>query len=135
MDENIYDPALRISEALDHLDRANTIFSFVFTTLSGFRGTGDFKLDHQLAAMANVANFLGYLPESDGETVSLASREIVWKWLPRLLCTALVSAIETCFEDLTESRLRAVQWDKSDEEIRKEAGKINSGGPSDYSLD
>jgi hypothetical protein len=132
MNADIYDPALRISEALDHLDRANAIYSFIFTTLSGFKGTGDFRWDHQLAASVNVANFIGGLPESDEETISLASREIVKKWIPRLLCIALVSAIETCFKDITESLLRMQQQHKSDEEIRKEVGKINRGGPSDY---
>lgn len=89
------DLVLRISEAMDHLDQANTIFSFVFFALGEFSGTGDQKWDHKLTAMVNVSNIATEPWELDSEAISVASREIVLHRLPRLLVVALVSAIET----------------------------------------
>ena len=124
--------SLRISEALDHLDQAHTIFNFVLFSLGRFGGTGDPAWDHRLAAIVNVSNLLGSLPETDIETVVTASEEIVMRRLPRLLCIALVSAIETCLEEITELELRASSKDLPESQISKEVRKLNAGGPLQY---
>jgi hypothetical protein len=46
----------RISLALDHLDQANTVFNFVPFSLSGFRGTGDPRWDHNLPVLVNASD-------------------------------------------------------------------------------
>lgn len=129
---HIDDLTLRISEAMDHLDQSNTIFNFVLFTLSGFEGFGDPKLDHQLEAMVNVSRLLERMPDTTREIIGTASREIALKRLPRLLCIALVSAVETCVEDVTRQQLRALDPQKSEEELERETRRLMRGGPMDY---
>ncbi len=123
---------LRVSEAIDHLDQANAIFNYVLFALGDFKGIGDPKWDHRLAAAANVANLLRGYSGDESENIARASREIVTRRLPRLLCIALVSAIETCFQALTEMTVRELRPKAPDDEVMKEARKVNAGGPLQY---
>ncbi len=129
LDEEI---ALRISEGIDYLDQVNAIYNFAFFGLGSFIGTGDPEWDHRLAATVNVANLLGHYYEEDQETISKATEKIVKNLLPRLLCVALVSAIETCLEDIVELKLRSKTHSADDNEINKKASGLMKGGPAQY---
>ncbi len=123
---------LRISEAVDHLDQANAIFNYVLFALNSFGGVGDPAWNHRLAAVANMGRLLEGYAETDTENITRASREIALRRLPRLLCIALVSAIETCFQDLTEIQVRELHPSVSNAEIEDEIRIANSGGPIQY---
>jgi hypothetical protein len=97
------DLALRISEAMDALDQANTIFNYVFFALSGFGGVGDPKWDYKFAAMINVSRLIEPIPDTTEDTIIAASREIALRRLPRLLCISLVSSVEICLEDIVRN--------------------------------
>lgn len=126
------DRDVRISEALDHLDQANTIYNFVFFTLSGFHGTGDPTWDHRLAASVNVSDLLGATPELDSDTIANASEAIIMNRLPRLLCVSLVSAIETCLQDITEIHVRQTNPNDTERDITRAVRRLNAGGPRQY---
>jgi len=123
---------LRISEALDHVDQANAIYNFALFGLSGFKGTGDPKWDHKFAAMVNVANLIDGYPEEDEQTITKASDKIVKNKLPRLLCISLVSAIETCLEDIVALKFQSTDSGTSEYEINKKTRKLTAGGPIQY---
>ena len=103
---------LRLSEAMDHLDQANTIFNYVLFALSEFEGVDDPKWDYRLKASVNVSGLLERLPESTRDVIREASHEIAFRRLPRLLTVALVSAVETCLEDVARIRLTELQSTK-----------------------
>ena len=126
------DLTLRISEGMDHLDQANTIFNYVFFALSGFEGFDDPKWDYRLEAMVNVSRLLENMPETRREIIGAASREIASKRLPRLLCIALVSAVETCLEDIARMSLRRIDPARREEELERQVRRLVGGGPSDY---
>lgn len=123
---------LRISEGIDYLDQVNAVYNFAFFGLGSFAGTGDPEWDHRLAASVNVANLLGHHYDENQETISRASEKIVKNMLPRLLCVALVSAIETCLEDIIALKLRSTNHNADESEINKETSKLTSGGPVQY---
>jgi len=124
---------LRISEAKDHLDQANTIFNFVFLTLNGFTGFDDAKWDYKLEAMVNVSNILrGSTWETREEAIAKTSEEIALRRLPALLVVSLVSAVETCLEDLVEISLRYTVPELSVDERAKRADDAMKGGPKKY---
>src|SRR5204862_732397 len=125
--------ALRISEAMDHLDRANAIFNYVLFSLSGFSGTDDPRLDYKFVAMANLSRIVDVdLDDLNSDTIIAASREIAFRRLPQLLCISLVSAIETCLEDIATIRLKALDLGKTDTQVARDAQHLMSGGPLQY---
>jgi hypothetical protein len=124
--------AFRLSDAVSHVDQANTIFNYVLFALQAFLSTGDPTWDHRLAASANVSQLVHGDPTADSETIVLASREIAFRRLPRLLCAELVTAVETCFQDLCEIHVRAAQPNATDEEVSRAVNRMNAGGPIQY---
>ena len=82
--------------------------------------------------MVNVSNIATEPWELDSEAISVASREIVLHRLPRLLVVALVSAIETCFEDLVAINLAYAAPKTPEPDRLKRASKVMRGGPQDY---
>lgn len=126
---------IRLSQALEQLDQVNTIFNYIFLVLSGFEGFGDGAWDHRLEALVNVSNLLGPIPDRDneeGRVIARASQEIAVRRLPRLLCVALVSAIETALEDLAAIRLKEADPAACQESIESRAQKLMQGGPDKY---
>jgi uncharacterized protein YutE (UPF0331/DUF86 family) len=126
---------MRLSEALEQLDQANTIFNYVFLVLSGFEGFGDWKWDHRLEALVTASNLLGPVPDRDYEEsriIANASREIALRRLPCLLCIALVSAAETALEDLAVIQLRQAQPNMEEDAVQRKAHRLMGGGPSKY---
>ena len=64
--------SLRISEAMDHLDRANAIFNYVLFSLSGFSSTDDPKWDYKFVAMANLSRIIDVVPDDlNSDTIML----------------------------------------------------------------
>ncbi|MFC1462719.1 hypothetical protein ACFLQU_03850 [Verrucomicrobiota bacterium] len=66
------------------------------------------------------------------EAITKTSEEIVLRRLPALLVVSLVSAVETCLEDLVEINLRFTAPGLSQDEREKRAGKAVRGGPTKY---
>ena len=123
---------MRVSEGLDELDQANAVFNFVLFSLQHFVGTGDSAWDHRLAASVNVARLLDHLPETESDTILAASREVAFYRLPRLLCIAMVSVVETCLKDLSEILIRFDAPTIADDDVATRVGKLHRGGPAEY---
>ncbi|WP_406694355.1 hypothetical protein V5E97_25095 [Singulisphaera sp. Ch08] len=128
----------RISLALDHLDQANTIFNFVAFAFMTFRGTGDPRWDHKLAALVNVSDIADPIElmdrdsEFDDGIITVAAREIALRRLPRLLSIALVSSVETALEDIAAICIRRDNPAKIEEQVAKESKKAIAGPASKY---
>ena len=131
-EERSEEAAVRISEAIDHLDRSNTIFNFVVFALSSFGPIDDLDQNWRLEAMVNLSRILQPLPETTEEIITHASREIALRQLPRLLCIELVSTIETCLEDIARARICQTEPDSSSSIVEKKLSKLMRGGPFDY---
>lgn len=127
------DLALRISEAMDHLDQANTIFNYVMFSISGVTGVGDPEWDYKFVAMTNVSRIIDVDPDDLTENViHAASREIALVRLPRLLCISLVSSLETCLEDISVSKLKSLIPKLTETQLIKEVRSLTRGGPLQY---
>jgi len=128
----------RISLALDHLDQANTIFNFVTFAFMSFRGTGDPRWDHKLAALVNVSDIADPIElmkreiDLDDGIIAVAAREIALRRLPRLLSISLVSSVETALEDIAAICIRRDDPAKTEDQVAKEAKKAIMGPASKY---
>jgi hypothetical protein len=106
--------------------------------MSGFRGTGDPRWDHKLAALVNVSDIAdpveltGRGSELDDGIIAVAANEIVMRRLPRLLCVSLVSTVETALEDIAAVCIRRDHPGKSEEQIAKEAKNAIKGPATNY---
>ncbi|MFO0972894.1 MAG: hypothetical protein U1A27_05580 [Phycisphaerae bacterium] len=126
----------RLSIAREQCDQMNTIFAYIRLILPSFPGFDDDHQNRRLRAMVNVANLIGPIPDSiffdEPKVIQAASEEIALRRLPRLLCIALVSVVETALKDFSIIVLRDQHADWRPHQVRKRLNKLFYGGPEDY---
>lgn len=125
-----YETRSRVHRAVAQLERAQAILEFTHSVFGHFRGFENDDAYYHLQALVNRTGLI-VLNDPDTDSIGTAIRAVANRWLPELLCVSLVTAFETCLQDLAQIEIR-VRNGVSKEMAGREAYSLMRGGPQNY---
>lgn len=125
-----YETGSRVNRAISQVERAQAVLEFTNSVFGHFRGFEDEDAYYHLQALVNRTGLIA-LNDSDTDSVGTAIRLIANRRLPELLCVSLVSAFETCLQDIAEVEIRA-RHSVRQEAAERKAYNLMRGGPQNY---
>lgn len=125
-----YETMSRANRAINQVEHVGTILEFTQSVFGHFQGFEEDDAYYHLQALVNRTGLV-VLNDSDTDSIGTAIRVIANRRLPEILCVPLVTALETCLQDIAEIEIRA-RHSVSQEAAERKAYSLMRGGPRDY---